>query len=1207
MRGGYVGDPRRPSLTSSALIPSFEEDRIFDRGYLWDAFDVIGAPGYFTSGIMEGMLTELGAHGAFAEDQTQWERYKQSSEFDPNPVRALLGFGWQGLKHRGTVGRGVQAIAPEWSAEHPWGTAGAGLAGDIALYPGAAVSAVARPVAARGGALLRAGTEAIPRIGPDIVATFNRIRPAIHRVEQSAKSLLRRDANDVNALTRELKELGEPVDEIVRGIDETLSGVFRQRADEAVAEYRGIHERAAQVHRWTERATEAERQARRGLNQMRSEGGRSKMLDRMRVRLGRAEGERQVLDMELLRGERQLAGLGAKRVEELIRPLARGGEAVGAATPETRALLAASDDLVRQLEARAEQLVTKHLRGPVEAVPTRQLRLNPQEIAAVREVERLLAQATRRRAGVVERATTEARRGRPVRGTLTSDPTAVRMRDTTARLDRLRGNRGRVIDRMIRLHEGIQSRGQSIIARWEEKVSNLSEGIGQAQTTLDDLFRRGVALGEKNNRRLVRHLAPARVIQDIRTLAEHRHIGEAHDLAQAFMDKGIDDLARTVNPDYAQQVRTALTKMQDMAVRRSRRLVSFGTRTEEEMAKYGKFHLWRGYDMNVHPDDFLEYLRVQGGDEGAMVAAAMEVTNRNLRGVGGGRSGLPSWIGKQRQHLTPEQLKQLGELPVAERFLIGEYRAAREISEAYRLRSFAKGYGLNEEGYLALDDVARNRFVALPDEKRWGPFKNPDLQYIPKWLAAHLGFEVLGSGWEQKVARLISWGLPARSGEVGLNNPILRGWIHNVVGPWKLLHAPGNIPTQVRNFVTNALLTYIVGKIPAPYVIPYLIKGWRSFARMEPAYLEASRRNPGFMATAMRHEVLKLGRESPEWGPALEKYAGFLRRGGRKFAEVAGELYERSEITAKMAVYLYHTDPARGAARLSSVEAAKLAVDAIFDYGDVSRVTNALRRTGVVPFLTFPVKAARAMGRAAIESPERLQRVGQTMMMAPSRVASQEQRNQFFASQPEWMSRGGGYIPFQHGGETYSINVGYMLPWGPVAEGGIGAWGMAPLQIFPIPHILEDIARNQDSFTGREIVNPELSGPEQVMAKAAFLVKQLGPGWIVRGLPRLATEYQPQARPFEEPEQSSIGRLARTVAGEFGGVRIRPYRAEPELRMREMDSTRRLQDLNSWFRRQQRLFEAGAMSEAKFQRKTESWERQRQGILEELERRESTF
>ena len=678
----------------------------------------------------------------------------------------------------------------------------------------------------------------------------------------------------------------------------------------------------------------------------------------------------------------------------------------------------------------------------------------------------------------------------------------------------------------------------------------------------------------------------------LRAAARERATVPAQQRAQAEMDAAIDRIRRAWGDEYAGEVRQTMKQMQYEGMRRTVRELQTGALTKEQVQFYGRFHLRRGWEAYQNPEEWIaEKIKAQD----PQLAAELNQIVANWQAMGRGAArGIPAGITVRRRALSGEMKEALGHLPVAERFRISQRIKSIAAAESYRMMQFRQRFALSGSAYKALPEVKKGLYTVVPEHPKFGLLASEPgtPQYIPKWLAAHLGMELPGAGWENTVARLMSWTLPAQAGEITGGK---WGWYTDVVvRTWKFLHVPANLPTGFRNEYTNGLMTYVVGKVPPLLVPGYVRKGLLSTLREDGAYQLAMRVNPGFSHTLRRVELPNLARIAEAQG--VRGVLARLTRGAAKGAEAASRTYELAELSSKMAVFLYHTERGMGAK-----QAAKLAVEAIFDYADVTRITNVLRRYGILPFVTFPLKATKALAKVAWEDPGRLAGAARATQLPQTMIPYQEQLEIETSLAPDergrWIA-----LPIQtKQGERVMLNIGYIVPWGPWGElSGIG------LTLATIPRIVEDIARNESSFTQRELVNEYLPLRERVPAYLFYVAQSLAPSMVVR-LPAQAIESRhPRTRMGAEPEEVSAGRTARTLAGGLLGLRTRAYVPEESMTWQGLDLRREQRGLTAELRKKgRRAATTGDWDE--FNRRVAEIEAQKRQRADDYYKRQAAF
>ena len=130
---------------------------------------------------------------------------------------------------------------------------------------------------------------------------------------------------------------------------------------------------------------------------------------------------------------------------------------------------------------------------------------------------------------------------------------------------------------------------------------------------------------------------------------------------------------------------------------------------------------------------------------------------------------------------------------------------------------------------------------------------------------------------------------------------------------------------------------------------------------------------------------------------------------------------------------------------------------------------------------------------------------------------------------------------------------------------------ISPVAVAPFAMVLYELKMNKSGFTGREIYDVGLGKDLAALQIADYVAQQLGPSWIIRGIPKILATRKPKGRYKAPPEQVSAGRTARAVAGEILGLRTRPYLPGQEMQRHKANRDRiiseRDKDIAEWRRK----------------------------------------
>jgi len=915
---------------------------------------------------------------------------------------------------------------------------------------------------------------------------------------------------------------------VQRGAEDAMQEVYGTRGAQAVAEVKNARQVAKQKGALAKKLTATAKAHTDRAAEIRAKGVKGVPLRG----LGKAEGRAGVAETQVTAAERaeRLARQKAAALQPIpTRPLA------GLIGAEQRALGKAGTEAT----ARAGTLERPFTTGTARiGLPEWMVPEELGKISTASEAKRAATRLTRLQEGL-QKAQQRAIR---LEGSAGARAAQKRLMQASRQVEKAQKTVFRLEQKVAEEQSRAVGNVDRLAAAEETRAVKATTRAVQAQEQSDLAISRAQQLGIRQAQLMARN-NPKKALQAVEAFAQRNAIPEAHASARGYIDASIDRLRRstTFGNEYADEVQGFFDDLQARAVQRGQEQAQFGVRTAEDMERWGPYHVRRFYEKYVTPDAEIERIRGMDPD----LAAHLERMSQRARAFAGGQ-GIPSSALKHRELLPRPVRTKLGKLPLSWRVLLGERTHAIATSEGYRLQQYAAKWG--RQTLKGMGEKQARHWMEVPVTDRWGALK--DTPYIPKWLGAHLGLLGQGSGWEHKAARLASWALTARPGEA-------TGWYaRQVMGSWKFLHTAGNLPTAFRNMVTNGALTYLIGKVPVTDLPRYWGEGWLAALRRTPEFEAALKLHPGFSSTWTKSElnfVRGAVAGAKNWTESLPIILKQLAKSPGGFEHAMSRFYELSEQAAKMTVYLYHTRNG-----MAPVRAAELAMKAIFDYGDVSRVVNWLRRYGVAPFITYPVKAAKGLIPAAVTDTGRFATVAKAIKApgyAMDDVGDMEVERQYMT--PE--QRGSLMrLPIKtKEGETRYAEVGYYLPWGPWQEGVGFSW----LDTMPVARVIEDIARNKSSFTDRPIYNPSLPG-DKWPSIAIYLKDFLGPRWLVSGIGKVARAAAGQARgrAFAKPAAAD---WRWEAAQQFGGLRTQGVRPEQLRGFRALELRGHMKDLRS--------------------------------------------
>jgi hypothetical protein len=227
---------------------------------------------------------------------------------------------------------------------------------------------------------------------------------------------------------------------------------------------------------------------------------------------------------------------------------------------------------------------------------------------------------------------------------------------------------------------------------------------------------------------------------------------------------------------------------------------------------------------------------------------------------------------------------------------------------------------------------------------------------------------------------------------VNMTKP-LPEWVHGMAKwmmplEWKKWRTTRNPAVFVGNIFGNGILAHMVGNL-APWRASRWAQAFREAfdplvmdAPDVPAHLLKLRSYVGAELstnTSVRQKIVDiLGKQPPTTAIGKAREGLELSKAWKALklvGEHADNAYGMAEVISKHAVYLEEMDRLaragiRGPEAVKTAEA--LAEKALFDYSDVPRAVDMLRRSGVMPFITFAYKAIPVMIEASVKNPQRL-------------------------------------------------------------------------------------------------------------------------------------------------------------------------------------------------------------------------------------------
>lgn len=382
------------------------------------------------------------------------------------------------------------------------------------------------------------------------------------------------------------------------------------------------------------------------------------------------------------------------------------------------------------------------------------------------------------------------------------------------------------------------------------------------------------------------------------------------------------EIAQKYSPDVSNKVRETVDFINDINTNGSRGLLERGLISQETFDKFADRYIRREYSKYVTPEEHLKMLQESGQlAEAAVFEKQMESVARQF----GGRYGLDLEAISKRKDLPPEIQEKLGRIMDATHpFARGGKITADLINRYDFLESVMTKYASKEPqiGYKLIEG------------KKFGPL---DGQYLPRDIANEI---------DRVVPRMV--------------DPV-RFW-QKAVGYWKLGKTVLSPATFMRNNISNLALLNIAG-VPTYDIPQYMLKAGAELAKPN-RYTALANKSGTFLHNTMTEAEMR----------------GFLDKGvgegvGTKIVNAAkgitskaADIYQGSEKLGKMAAFMWAIEK-KG---MAPEAAAKFADEALFNYSKVPPIIDTLRRSGLIPFATFPYKATGATAKALWDNPARV-------------------------------------------------------------------------------------------------------------------------------------------------------------------------------------------------------------------------------------------
>jgi hypothetical protein len=357
-----------------------------------------------------------------------------------------------------------------------------------------------------------------------------------------------------------------------------------------------------------------------------------------------------------------------------------------------------------------------------------------------------------------------------------------------------------------------------------------------------------------------------------------------------------------------------------------------------------------------------------------------------------------------RKKLTPEQLRKYGLIeeaayPVAK----GQAELSQAITRQEFLNDVATQYALDPLKVKKGTPEMLRGYKKLRNDPALGPLEG---RYVPTALHYELSRKGVAGGPVSDAYKKWRKGVGWWKFKSVVLNPATHG--KNIIGDFALADMAGLSPMRGPRKYAQAAMS--LSKKDEYYQL----------AKDHGVYLQGHSSMIGADLPLIMDGVAKSGKATfdqldnatTSWfEKSLTNAAGALKKGGEK----ASDLYQLEEQWFKHAFFIDQMEKsvAKAGVPLSKMNplakkniaeaATEAAETAIFDYSRVPELVDRMRRSGLVPFVTFPYKAMAATGRALWRNPSSLTRQGNIVRMFEPSIEEQRVER---TGIPEWMEQG---------------------------------------------------------------------------------------------------------------------------------------------------------------------------------------------------------
>jgi hypothetical protein len=333
---------------------------------------------------------------------------------------------------------------------------------------------------------------------------------------------------------------------------------------------------------------------------------------------------------------------------------------------------------------------------------------------------------------------------------------------------------------------------------------------------------------------------------------------------------------------------------------------------------------------------------------------------------------------------------------------------------------------------------------------------------------------------------------------------------------WKMSKITLNIPSQVRNAISNMIAMNLFGGVPLHRIAPLLLRASREISENGKNWQEAQKYGVtgGTMSAA---EMIRVRTELEQYlrkggGKDIFGALGAARIAAGKAIGAASDTYQAVEVRFKMAMYLHGIDN-----KLTPSASVDAANDALFDYTLVNPNIRFLRNTPLgLPFVTYYYKALPKLVETAYKHPLRFAPYVAMMYAIPQMTMlaldiDDDDYEALRKSLPEYIRNKGSLfiLPWKdEKGRWQYMDMAPFFPWAafsdPIVQavyrqdpgGGFNEARKLITPSGPVITVIAGIATGRDPFTDKEIIDPRQTPQNKALALMSYAWNQAMPSML---------------------------------------------------------------------------------------------------------------